>query len=140
MQTNIEIPKNPFENERIPDVNPHGFEHMESLVGFIAAELEKYGNKAFTKNYQNDKRYLFLKAEKPKVRDNSGSKFIIELDVGYIDFQDQSKQSLIRLNFIYYENTQKTMMISAYEEGVYTSNIEYMLEVLSGDTYFKLAA
>lgn len=135
-----EIPKHHLERERIPHFRPYGFDYMENTVDFIKAELAKHKNKSFVENYQSGQRYLFIKAEKPNGNDVTDvSRFQVEIDVGYIDFQTTEKVSLIRLNAIYYNELIDITLISAYQDGKATTEIDYVLDVLANGSYFKLA-
>ena len=136
---NNQVYKHPLEKERVQGFRPHGFDNMGPVFAFIEKQIELFDEKSFYKTYQNDQQYLFIKAEKPKVSDNSvSSRFIVELDAGYIDFEDNQNVSLVRINAIFHMEPHDITLLSAYEEGRATDDIEYVLEIISNGGYFDL--
>lgn len=136
---NVQIVRHPLEKERIEGFRPYGFDNMGPVFDFIAARIEEHDQKTFYKTYKNDQNYLFVKAEKPKVADNSSDvKYIVELDVGYIDFEDGKHVSLAKVNTVFHMAPQDITLLSAYEEGKNTDDIEYVLEVISNGGYLEL--
>lgn len=138
MNLNTQIPKHHLERERIPHFRPYGFDYMEYTLEFILNEINKHNKKSFVEHYKNGQRFLFIKAE--KASDSTDvPKFTVELDVGYIDFQNSENVSLIRLNCIVYNELPDITLISAYQDGKPTTEIDYVLDVLANGSYYNLS-
>lgn len=136
----MNIEKHPLEKNRVPDYRPYGFDNMPPVFAFIQAQIEQFDQKTFFKTYQNEEKYLFIKAEKPKTSANTpSSKFIVELDAGYIDFEDKESVSLMKIQVIFHVNPNNITLLSAFEEGKNTDDIEHVLNAISNGGYFDLA-
>lgn len=130
--------RHPLEKDRVQGYRPYGFDNMGPVFAFIEEQVNLYDQNSFYKTYQDDKDYLFIKAEKQKNADKASLRFMVELDVGYIDFQDKEHVSLMRINAIFHVEPNDITLLSAHEEDKKTTDIEYVLEAISNNGYFNL--
>lgn len=128
--------KNPFEKERT-SFRPHGFDNINEIFEFISGLSNQHQNIPFQKEFNNKSRYLFIKSD---VNDKNKPNILnIELDVGYIDFQDGTHNSLARIELIYFSDLDRIIVMFAQNEGVVSMDIDDTLLTIKNGGYLNLA-
>lgn len=124
--------RNPFEKERTV-FRPHGFDNIDAVYQVVVAEHKNNDNLAFNKKYSNGKQYLFVKSENQTERSSR-----VEVDAGYIDFQDGEHVSMARIELMYYPETKDITVLFAADENVPSIDIDNVLNTIQNGGFLQL--
>lgn len=133
----------PAELQRIPDFRDHGFDELNPIHQWLIAKLEKQNGSSFyqtlddaddTKAAEN---YIFVKCEK-NVADTIPH-YMVEIEAGYIDFQDSEQVPVSSINLVLYEKSKLITLISASSHGSVTEDVVRSLSDLVDGPYLKFS-
>lgn len=140
--TNENVYTHPAELKRIQGYRDHGFEELNLIHQWIVAVLEKnnWGSFYETRNDATDddkgKNYLFVNCELKS--DHALPHFKIEMDAGFVDFQDAELSSVTTVKFILYQKSKLITLDSAKSYGKATDDVVRALSDMVDGPYLKL--
>lgn len=141
----------PAELKRIPGYRDHGFDELNPVHDWLTAALNENNWGAFYKHYsdaivedsvegkvkKNAKNYIFIKCE-ANLEDDTPH-YMVEIEAGYVDFQDGEKMPVSNINLIYFKQSGLLTLQSAASYGLITEDVFRPLSDLVDGPYLKLS-
>lgn len=140
--TNENIYTHPAELKRIQGYRDHGFDELNPIHEWIMARLEEnnwgsfYETRTDEKGDNKGKNYLFVNCEKKL--DEALPHFKVEIDTGYIDFQDEELTSVASIKFVLHKASKLITLDSAKSHGKATEDVVRVLSDIIDGPYLKL--
>ena len=140
MQFESSVPiTHPMELPRIPGYRDYGFENLDQIVDFASGQIKTEVNKSFCLNLKKKKKFLLLSVV--YISSSPAPYFEIDLEAGYIDFQDGEKVVDSSIKFRLHEDTDYGVLIYA-KNGLnsISSDIDYAITQITNGDYLDLPA
>lgn len=138
MSNAVDLALHPLELPRIANYRDYGFDKLDDIVFFASKQIDAHDQKPFAEVFENDKKFLLLTVTSFP---NATTPFYdVELEVGFIDFQDQQKVIDSGVHLRLFETNKHWVLIKATDKsGKSTSDIEYVLTQITNGDYLQLA-
>lgn len=138
-KTNETVLTHPAELQRIPDFRDHGFSELNPIHTWITREINAHDQTPFHETYLNKKgensntNYIFVNCT-PELG-ASIPHYKIELEVGFIDFQDEKKMPVSNITFNLHKKSQLITLTGASSYGLPTEDVVRALSDITDGTY-----
>lgn len=126
-----------LELTRIPGFRDHGFDELNPIHEFIMQQMEAHKWQPFHTTYNNEDKYIFIQS-KNHLNDTIPN-YKIEIEVGFVDFQDQERTPMASAAIILYENSKLLSLVAVENEGLPSEDVYTALSEISHSTYLDLA-
>lgn len=126
----------PLELTRIPGFRDHGFDELNPIQTWLIGQMEVHKWDSFHATYGDGSKYIFIQCKSDL--SDAIPNYKIEIEVGYIDFQDQEKKPMAGANIILYQNSKLLSLVSVTNEGIPSEDVYTALTEITDGPYLKL--
>lgn len=128
----------PLELLRIPGFRDHGFDELNPIHTWLMEQMEAHQWDSFHATYDDGSKYIFVQCQ--SALNDAVPNYKIEIEVGYIDFQDKEKTPMASIDIILYKKSNLLSLVSVKNEGVSSEDIHTAMEEIAEGPYLKLKA
>lgn len=128
----------PLELARIPDFRDHGFDELNQIHTWLMVQMESHKWDSFHATYDDGSKYIFIQCKSDL--SDAIPNYKIEIEVGYIDFQDQEKKPMAGANIILYQKSKLLSLVSVTNEGIPSEDVNTALSEIADGPYLILKA
>lgn len=131
------IPTHPMEMPRIQGYRDYGFDGLDIVHNWVVARLDEHNQMPFSAIYKSANKYISIVVESPVSA--AVPHYLVNLEVGYIDFMDQSLQKMAGLQYALYKQSRQITLISASDDlNAHAINIDDVIAEVSSTSYLSI--
>lgn len=137
LKTGEVIPTHPLEMPRIEGYRDYGFDGLDEIHNWVKQRLAEHDNQPFSDTYKSEKKYISIVVESPVSA--AIEHFLVHLEVGFIDFMDQSLQKMAGLQYAIFKKSQQVTLVGASDDvNQHAINIDDVISEVGSISYLSI--
>lgn len=131
------IPTHPLELPRVEGYRKHGFDELDLIHDWVLARLGENNEQPFGCIHKTQKHYVSLVVERPELAEIPH--FLINLEVGYVDFQDGELIKQAGLQYCLYVKSKLITVIAASDDqNRHVVDIHSLISEVASECYLSI--